>query len=210
MAGRLILDAGHPLEALHFSMEPFTDDTSARKSRVLAGLLGLSRLTIAPVGQELAQVRRACEGKYYFVLLKRFMVRLAHRVASQKGATFLVTGENLGQVSSQTLPNLGVIDAISTLPILRPLLGLDKREILARAEAIGTFETSKGPEVCDVLGPRYPATAAALDRILVEESHLNWEDLMASALDKAFEVETTRDVAALATPVATLARSAVE
>lgn len=189
VAAHQTLRGGRTLEALHFTMEPFTDDASLHKARRLAGILGLPRLTVIPLGDELAQLARTCEKRYYFVLMKRLMVRIAERLGRPRGASFLVTGENLGQVSSQTLASLAAIDAATTLPILRPLLGYDKQEIIRAAQAIGTFETSKGPEVCDVLGPKHPSTQARLDRVLAEEAKLDMESLVPRALAKALEVQ---------------------
>lgn len=188
VAGHLILASGRTLDAVHFTMEPFTDDASAHKARRLAQILGLSRLTIVPLGEELAEFTRRCDHRVYFVLLKRLMFRIAERIAGRHGATFLVTGENLGQVSSQTLANLASIDAVSRLPVLRPLLGLDKHEIIRAARAIGTFEASRGPELCDLLGPKHPATATTAARVEAEESRVNLGALIETALTRAHEV----------------------
>jgi thiamine biosynthesis protein ThiI len=110
------------------------------------------------------------------------MVRVADAVARERGAPFLATGESLGQVSSQTLPHLAAIDGAATRPILRPLLGWDKEEIIRVAQRIGTFETSKGPEVCDVLGPKHPATHAPIEDVLREESKLDVPSMVEKAI----------------------------
>jgi thiamine biosynthesis protein ThiI len=106
------------------------------------------------------------------------MVRVAEAVARRDGYSFLVTGENLGQVSSQTLQNLTVIDNAAGIPVLRPLLGFDKQEIISVAKTLGTYETSKGPEICDALGPDKPSTGATLPEILQEETNLDGEELV--------------------------------
>jgi thiamine biosynthesis protein ThiI len=93
-------------------------------------------------------------------------------VADEVGATHLITGENLGQVSSQTLGNLGAVEISSNRPILRPLLGLDKQEIIDEARVLGTFDVSKGPELCDVLGPKHPTTVANITRLEANEGNL--------------------------------------
>lgn len=189
VAGHLLRAHGWRLDAVHFSLEPFTDDASRRKAVQLAAHLGIPRLTIIPLGSLLAEVSQRCDAGSYFVLQKRFMVRLAERVARRAGARALVTGENLGQVSSQTLTNLAAIDAAATLPVLRPLLGLDKTDIVARARHIGTYEASCGPEICDTLGPRHPRTAVSLSRVLSEESKLDVEALVRRGLAGAVVVE---------------------
>jgi tRNA uracil 4-sulfurtransferase len=192
VAGKWALEAGHSLEAVHFSFEPFTDDASSRKATELARILGLAHITIVPLGPALSEVAKRCEPRCYFVLQKRLMYRIAERLASRQGSTFLVTGENLGQVSSQTLPNLGTIDAVATLPVVRPLLGLDKQDIITAARRIGTFEASKGPEVCDVLGPKHPSTSVPLEKVLAQEAKVDVELLVSTALEGAWTVDTER------------------
>jgi thiamine biosynthesis protein ThiI len=189
VAARWALNEGYALDAVHFSMEPFTDDASARKATELARLLGLPRLTVLPIGPQLAEFARACDPRCYFVLQKRLMFRLADALADRTGAGFLLTGENLGQVSSQTLDNLGAIDAVARRPVMRPLLGLDKAEIIVAAREIGTFEASKGPEVCDVLGPKHPSTRVGPARVLREEAKVDIDGLVQGALASAFEVD---------------------
>ncbi len=184
VAGRMLQAQGAEVGALHFSLVPFTDDSPERKSLEIAHRLGFRELFLCRAGEEMARLAGEAEHRYYFVLAKRLMVRVAEALARREGYGFLITGENLGQVSSQTLTNLEAIDAAATLPILRPLLGLDKVEIVRRAEALGTFEISKGPEFCDVLGPARPATAVRAAVAAEQETLLHYPGLMASALGK--------------------------
>jgi thiamine biosynthesis protein ThiI len=190
VAGSLVQRSGRRLLAVHFTQEPFTDDASARKSLQLAKILGIETLFVVDLGNDLAEFTRKCDHKVYFVLLKRLMVRLAQEVARREAATFLVTGENLGQVSSQTLSNMGVIDAVAALPILRPLLGFDKEDILRIAQSIGTYETSKGPELCDLLGPKHPSTSTSRDQIDAEEAKVDVPAIVAAALSRMRTVRT--------------------
>lgn len=185
VAAHMVQRSGRRLSAIHFTQEPFTDDASARKAAQLARHLKIERLFVVALGEDLAEFTRRCDHKVYFVLLKRLMVRVAQEIARREDARYLVTGENLGQVSSQTLSNLGVIDAAAQLPVLRPLLGFDKEQILRVAQQIGTFETSKGPELCDLLGPRYPATRTTLPQILAEEAKIDLEGLVRAAAQRA-------------------------
>lgn len=182
VAGHLMSRQGLELVAAHFSLEPITDDAGAVKARALSGILGLPRLYVVRVGEAFAEIARAANRRFYFVLTKRLMVRLADAIADREEASVLVTGENLGQVSSQTLASLRVIDAVARRPILRPLIGFDKQEIVDRAKALGTYEVSKGPEICDLLGPPRPSTHARLDQVLAEESKLRPDRLVASCL----------------------------
>jgi tRNA uracil 4-sulfurtransferase len=182
VAGHLMSRQGLHLVAAHFSLEPITDDAAATKARTLCRILGLDRLYVVRVGTAFAEVANLTNRRFYFVLTKRLMIRLADAIADREGADVLVTGENLGQVSSQTLASLQAIDAIARRPILRPLIGFDKQEIVDRAKAIGTYEVSKGPEICDLLGPPRPSTHARLDQILFEEAKLQPDRLVASCL----------------------------
>jgi thiamine biosynthesis protein ThiI len=184
VAGRLLQRQGAELEAVHVSLEPYTDDSPERKARQLARALGLEAFAVVAGGDANAAMAQA-DHKRYFVLSKRFMLRCAEALAPARGAGFLATGENLGQVSSQTLANLAAIDDAVRLPVLRPLLGLDKVEIVALAQRDGTLATSQGPELCDVLGPRYPATRATHDEVARGEARLDLESLVRKAVDGA-------------------------
>ena len=182
VAGHLMARQGFDVVAAHFSLEPITDDGSAVKSRKLVGILGIPTLYVVRVGEAFAEVAHACRRRFYFVLTKRLMVRLGDAIADREVADVLLTGENLGQVSSQTLMNLRAIDAAARHPVLRPLIGMDKQEIMDRAKAIGTYEVSVGPEICDLLGPPRPATAARLEQILEEETKLDIDGLVSGCL----------------------------
>lgn len=182
VAGQLMARQGLDLLAAHFSLEPITDDAAAIKARILCGILGIPSLYVVRVGEAFAEVAHTANRRFYFVLTKRLMVRLADAIADLEGADVLVTGENLGQVSSQTVASLRAIDAVARHPILRPLIGFDKQEIVDRAKVIGTYEVSKGPEICDLLGPPRPSTHARLDQILAEETKLDLHGLVASCL----------------------------
>ena len=182
VAAHLLHRQGARLDAVHVSLEPYTDGSPEAKARALARLVGIEQLAVVPGGDANAALAQA-DPKRYFVLSKRFMLRCAERLAPARQASFLATGENLGQVSSQTLANLAAIDAAVALPIFRPLLGLDKVEIMAVAGRIGTLETSKGPELCDVLGPKHPATKAFAHEAAKAEAKVDYEGLLAKALD---------------------------
>lgn len=182
VAGHLMARQGLDLVAAHFSLEPITDDAAAVKTRTLCGILGIESLYVVRVGEAFAEVAHAANRRFYFLLTKRLMVRLADAIADREGADVLVTGENLGQVSSQTLASLRAIDVVARRPVLRPLIGFDKQEIVDRAKTIGTYEVSKGPEICDLLGPSRPSTHARLDQIAEEEAKLDIDRLVASSL----------------------------
>lgn len=181
VAGKMMLDRGMAVAAVHFSQEPFTDSSPEDKSRILSKKLGFSPLIVVNLGQQFSELADKCTHRYYFVLTKRLMLRVASEIARNKGFDCMITGENLGQVSSQTLDNLAVIDAATTLPVLRPLLGMDKNEIIERCIKLETFEISKGPELCGVLGPKRPATRSSLQTIQEEEAKVDIAEMIAKA-----------------------------
>lgn len=173
VAGRMLQEQGVELEALHGSFEPLTDDASVRKAESLARHLGLKRLWVARIGEALGRIPHdKAAHRYYFLLQKRLLYRLADRLADDVGADALATGENLAQVSSQTLRNLVTLEGAARRPILRPVLGLDKVDILRLAKQWGTYETSVGPELCDILGPAHPATQSDPSLVAAAESRL--------------------------------------
>ncbi len=118
----------------------------------------------------------------YFVHMKRLLNVMANRLAEEVGATHIITGENIGQVSSQTLGNLGAVERSSERPILRPLLALDKVDIIHMAQALGTFEISTGPEDCDIIGPNHPTTVADLRRLEENEKDIGGLEEIVNAI----------------------------
>lgn len=182
VAAKLLQEQGVDLEAVHFSLEPFTDDAAEKKCVALAKHLGIPRVHIVAAGPLFAEITRKADQRLYFILSKRLMARVAGEMAPRLGCEAIATGENIGQVSSQTLPNLSSIDRASPLPVLRPLLAYDKVDIVDLAREIGTYAISVGPEVCDVLGPAHPSTGAALDRVEKEEGKLDMASLISQGL----------------------------
>ena len=182
VAGYLIKEQGIELSAVHFSLEPIVSNESGKKAEKLSKFLGLKNFSEIKIGKALEKISNECEQKYYFVLMKRLILRLAEKIAKENGIDFLVTGENLGQVSSQTLRNLAVIDKAVSIPTIRPLLCFEKIEIIDFAKNIGTYDTSCGPEMCDILGPKHPATRAKLEDVLEEEKKIDLEKIIRSCL----------------------------
>lgn len=170
------------LIGLHFSIEPFSGDEPEQKSIKIAKKLGFEKLYIIKAGEKFAEIANKCNKRFYFVLTKRFMLMTAEKIAKKEKAKYLVTGESIGQVSSQTLENLIVIEKAAKIQLLRPLITYDKNEIIELAKEIGTYDISKGPEVCDILGPKNPATKAKLDLILKEEKRLDLKNMIDDAV----------------------------
>jgi thiamine biosynthesis protein ThiI len=179
---------GCRVDFVHFHSVPFLDRTSQEKARELARLLVAWELEavlhLVPFGEVQRQIVAAVARPLRVVLYRRMMIRIAEAIARATGAEGLVTGESLGQVASQTLANLAVIAAVAELPILRPLVGMDKGEIAAEGVRIGTFETSILPDqdCCSLFVPRHPATRAHADEVAAAEARLDVAALVEQAV----------------------------
>jgi len=178
VAGYMMQKRGLEVLAIHFSSKFITDVESEKKARILAEKLEFKKLFVIDISEPLIRISKTCEHRYYFVLMKRLMYRIAEKIAKKEGCKFLITGENLAQVSSQTLQNLSVIGKSVKIPVLQPLLGFDKDEIIRISREIGTYETSCGPEHCDALGPVHPSTEARESAILEEEEKLDIDSIL--------------------------------
>lgn len=180
---------------VHFHGYPFLDDRSIEKARQLARHLTSyqfqSRLYLVPFGEVQRRVVVDAPEAYRVVIYRRLMVRIAEELARRESAAALVTGESLGQVASQTLENLTVIDSVAAGPILRPLIGMDKQEIIDQAERAGTYTISIQPDqdCCQLFMPRRPATRSRLADVERAESGLPVTDLVQEAVAAA-ELET--------------------
>ena len=179
---------GVELEMVHFVSPPYTSQQAQDKvlelARLLTGYCGRMIVHIIPFTKIQEEIRRQCPEEYFTLIMRRFMMRLAQAVAKKAGAGALVTGESLGQVASQTMLALGVTEDVVSTPVLRPLIGMDKVEIIRIAREIGTYETSILPyeDCCTVFTPRHPATRPALEDVRAAEAALDVDALVAEAL----------------------------
>ncbi|MEM3922537.1 MAG: hypothetical protein QXG25_06645 [Nitrososphaerota archaeon] len=193
----LMLRRGVELVYLHFHSFPLVSRSSVYKVMQLVRILSrygpTGTLYLAPLAEIQSYLRTRVDPRYLVILYRRFMLRIAEVIAEREKAMFLVTGESLGQVSSQTLRNLRVIDAAARTPVLRPLIGLDKEEITALAKEIGTYDISIKPQedCCTLFVPRRQATAAKLEEIEKIERALPVEELIAKALEKVERMEVS-------------------
>ncbi|TMB67250.1 MAG: tRNA 4-thiouridine(8) synthase ThiI, partial [Deltaproteobacteria bacterium] len=153
----------------------------------------LSRLYLVPFGEIQRQIVAAVSRPLRVVLYRRMMLRIAEGVARKEKAKALLTGESLGQVASQTLDNMAVIQQAATLPILRPLVGMDKQEIIDQARRIGTFEISSIPDqdCCQLFVPKHPATKAKPWEVEEAESKLDVAELMRMGIENTINEEFT-------------------
>ena len=188
VASWMIARRGVELEMVHFVSPPYTSQQAQDKVIELARLLtpytGRLIVHVIPFTRIQEAIRRACPEEYFTLIMRRFMMRLAAAVARRANAGALVTGESLGQVASQTLWALGVTDPVADMPVLRPLIGTDKVEIIRLAHEIGTYDTSILPyeDCCTVFTPRHPATHPELKAVEEAEAALDVEALMEEAL----------------------------
>ncbi|MBU0460969.1 MAG: 7-cyano-7-deazaguanine synthase [Nanoarchaeota archaeon] len=182
IAGYLMKKKGLDIIALNFSQEPLTDGREVVKAKKLAEQIKIKKFISVKIGKQLAEIVNKCDHRLYYVLQRRLMLRIAEHIAEREGYEFLITGDNLAQVGSQTLSNMSVIDMATKLIVLRPLLTNDKMETIDIAREIGTFDTSCGPELCSLLGPKHPATSSTPNVIQREEAKIDVGSLVDEAL----------------------------
>ena len=184
----MIARRGIHLIPVHFFSFPYTSEQAKQKVLDLAKLLtdycGRLTVEIVPFTHIQEEIRAKCPEEYFTLIMRRFMMRIAEAIAEQNGCAALVTGEDLGQVASQTMEALRVTEAVVDLPVLRPLIGMDKKDIVEIARKIGTFDTSILPyeDCCTVFTPRHPKTKPKLEDVEAAEAALDVDTLVAEAL----------------------------
>ena len=184
----MIAKRGVQLELLHFASPPYTSQQAREKVLQLAQELTVwcGRLTVhvVPFTEIQEEIRRKCPEDHFTLIMRRFMMRLGDALAHELACKAIVTGESLGQVASQTIQALVVSDDVATLPVLRPLIGMDKEEIVRIARHVGTFDTSILPyeDCCTVFTPRHPKTKPDLEQVREYEAALDIDALCDRAL----------------------------
>lgn len=189
VAGHMIAKRGMSLDCLHLHSYPYTNLLAKEKVIELTGKLSEyscgTKLNVVSVTHIQEEIHKKCNGEYMVTLLRRFMMRIAEKIAEKCGAQCIVTGESLAQVASQTIEGITSSNsAIERLPVLRPLCGFDKNEIIERSKAIGTYETSIEPyeDCCTVFLPKHPVTRPKLADVVKEEEKLDVDFLVEEAL----------------------------
>jgi len=192
VAGYYALKRGCNVVPVHFHSGPFGDwQGSEDKIRQLAAALrryGISRrYYVVPIGEVQQEIVAGAPAPPRVLLYRRLMVRIAETLTRREGGLALFTGESLGQVASQTLESLSAIQTVATMPLLRPLVGLDKQEIVAQAQAIGTYDISieSGDDCCQFLMPRQVVTRPTLDEIAAAEAYLDVDRMVAEGVAAA-------------------------
>ena len=190
VAAWMMAKRGMLIEAVHFHSYPYTSQRAQEKvedlARIIAQYCGRFKMNVINLLPIQEQIVENCPEEETTILVRRFMMRIAEKVAQKSGCTMLITGENLGQVASQTAEALVVTDATVKMPVMRPLIALDKVDIIQKAKDIGTFETSIMPyeDCCTVFLPKHPATKPKLEKILESESKLDVYALVEAAVEK--------------------------
>ncbi len=195
VAAWMMAKRGMVIDAVHFHSYPYTSPRAQQKVEELAeivssycGRINMTVINLLPIQEEIVC---NCPEDETTILVRRFMMRIAEKIAVKQNALMLITGENLGQVASQTAEALVVTDQSVSMPVMRPLIGMDKVEIMDMARRIGTYEKSIEPyeDCCTVFLPKHPVTKPRLEKILKSESKLDVEKLVEMAVDSAEQVE---------------------
>ncbi|MFG6373739.1 MAG: tRNA 4-thiouridine(8) synthase ThiI [Oscillospiraceae bacterium] len=189
VAAYMMTKRGLGLEMVHFFSYPYTSEAAKEKvfdlTRKLVPWCGRLTVHVVPFTKIQEEMRRVVPEEYFTLVMRRFMMRIAEAVAERTGCGALITGESLGQVASQTMQAMACTGAVCTLPVFRPLVGMDKEEIVRVARKIDTFETSILPyeDCCTVFTPKHPRTRPQLDEVVAAEAALDIDALVQEAVD---------------------------
>ncbi len=192
VAGYMIAKRGIKIEALYFESFPYTSEQArekvfdlAKKISAYTGSITVHVVSLTEIQEELV---RKCDEDYFTLLLRRFMMRLAKKVANKYDCPALITGESLGQVASQTIEAISVTNPVAEMPVFRPCIGMDKEEIITVSRHIGTFDISILPyeDCCTVFTPKHPRTRPELAKVLAQEEKLDVDALTERAYDSMF------------------------
>ncbi|MCQ2441259.1 MAG: tRNA 4-thiouridine(8) synthase ThiI [Clostridia bacterium] len=176
------------LNAIHFASPPYTSPRAEQKVKTLlskvAKYSGTIKLAIVPFTEIQEEIGKCCPEDYFTLIMRRMMMRISQRVAQSDGCSALITGESLGQVASQTLPAIASTDGVCSMPVLRPLIGMDKEEIIKISKQIDAFETSILPyeDCCTVFTPKHPHTRPKAGQCEAAEAKLDIEKLIENAI----------------------------
>ena len=188
VAEYMIAKRGVEIESVHFFSYPYTSQLAKDKVLELARLVtrysGRMTVNIVPFTEIQEAIRDNCPEEFFTLIMRRFMMEISQRIAKEDGCGALVTGENLGQVASQTMEAMAVTGAVVDIPIFMPLVGMDKEEIVTIARKIGTLETSILPyeDCCTVFTPKHPKTKPTLGQVLYAEREFDRQALIERAL----------------------------
>lgn len=188
VAGHMIAKRGVAIDAVHFYSYPYTSERAKDKvvdlAKIVARYAGHIRLYLVPFTEIQLSIHDNCPSTETTVLMRRLMMKISERIAIANGSQALITGEAIGQVASQTIESLTVTNDAVTIPVFRPLIGFDKEEIIDRAKAIGTFDTSILPfeDCCTVFVPQHPVTKPKVEKLRESEALVDFEPMIDKAI----------------------------
>ena len=189
VAGYLIAKRGVQLNCIHYHSFPFTSEQAKQKvvdlARLLSAYAGPIRMYVVPFTEIQQELYQKCPESQLTILMRRYMMRIANRVARRAHCQALITGESIGQVASQTMDGLCCTNAVCDMPVFRPLIGFDKTEIMDVAERIGTYETSILPyeDCCTIFTPKHPQTKPRVEQLEESETLIDGEELIRRAME---------------------------
>lgn len=195
VAGYMMAKRGLHIEAVHFESYPYTSELAREKvinlARLVSEYTGEIYVHVVSLTHIQEELVKHCEEDYFTLLLRRYMMAIASKVAREHSASCLITGESLGQVASQTTEALTVTNNAAELPVFRPCIGMDKEEIIEISRKINTFETSIQPyeDCCTVFTPKHPKTRPDLNKVLIEERKLDFDALVEEAISTAYTIK---------------------
>lgn len=191
VAGYMVAKRGVEINAVHYHSFPYTSEAAKQKvidlAKTVSEYAGKIHLNVVSFTDIQMQIYEKCPHEMLVIIMRRFMMRIAQKLAEKCGAQAIVTGESIGQVASQTMESIYVTNSVTSMPVFRPLIGMDKIDIINIAEKIGTYETSILPyeDCCTVFVPKHPLTRPHLDRIVEAESILDIDALVGAAVESA-------------------------
>jgi thiamine biosynthesis protein ThiI len=189
VAGFMLARRGVEIDAIHFFSPPYTGPKAKEKvielCEILSQYCGNINLYVVNFTEPQLSIRDNCPPEQMVILMRRIMMRIAQKVAGLKGADALITGENIGQVASQTMQSIVTTNAVCNIPVFRPLIGMDKNDIIDIAKKIGTYETSILPyeDCCTIFVPKHPEIRPRIDKIEKSETHLDIEGIVEKAIE---------------------------
>ena len=190
VAGYLTMKRGVEIECIHYASMPYTSQEALNKvkelARIISAYQGRIKLHVVPFTDLQLAIYRYCDEEYAITIMRRMMYRLAERMAERNKCLAIVNGESIGQVASQTLESMGVINAVTTMPVIRPVVTYDKLEIIDLAEKINTYETSILPyeDCCTIFTPKNPVTKPHIHKVEKQEAAFDFEPLIEEAIEK--------------------------
>ena len=192
VAAYMMTKRGVELTAVHFASPPYTSERAEEKVKELLSIVsrfsGRMVMHTVPFTEIQEEIRKNCPEELFTIIMRRFMMQIAERIARENECAALITGESLGQVASQTIHAISCTDEACSMPVFRPLIGMDKDEIIKTARRIGTFETSIQPyeDCCTVFTPKHPRTRPVLKFVKLAQEELDCEELIERAVENTY------------------------